>query len=137
MSCIFCQIVAGTVESSVVSEAKDTLAFLDIHQFNPGHCLVIPKRHCENIWDVPAGQLEAVILATKEVAGLLRQNFGAGSLSIWQANGAAAGQDVWHLHFHVMPRTDLRELQFYADRELASTERNDLDEIARKIRGEK
>ena len=55
MSCIFCQIIAGTAEGSVVYETDETLAFLDIHQFNPGHVLIVPKEHFENIWDIPRG----------------------------------------------------------------------------------
>ncbi len=104
--CVFCKIIAGQIPSTRVHEDEHTLAFMDIGQVNPGHVLVAVKPHAENILaldDVLAG---AVFRATARVARAVQAAFSPQGISIYQANGAAAGQTVAHLHVHVIPRWD-------------------------------
>ena len=104
--CIFCRIAAKEIPSSVVYEDEHTLAFMDIGQVNPGHVLVAVKRHAENIFALDETQAGAVFRAAARVARAIRDAFEPQGLSVYQANGRAAGQTVFHLHLHLVPRHD-------------------------------
>jgi histidine triad (HIT) family protein len=102
---VFCRIVAGDEPASVVLDAGRVLAFMDLRQFHPGHVLVVPKEHVADIYglDDPAlaGDLLSIVAI---VAQAVRDVIGPEGMNIWQSNGEAAGQEVLHLHFHVLPR---------------------------------
>ena len=102
--CIFCKIVAGDIPSRSVYEDKQVLAFMDIMPMVKGHTLVIPKAHYESLEDTPAEVLERVIRVVQRVAKAQTRGLGAEGVRIVQSNGAAAGQVVPHIHFHVVPR---------------------------------
>lgn len=102
--CIFCKIVARQVPATVVHEDEHTLAFMDIGQVNPGHVLVALKAHAENIFALDDTQAAAVFRTAARVARAIRAAFAAPGLSVYQANGATAGQTVLHLHVHLVPR---------------------------------
>jgi len=102
--CVFCKIVAKQIPATVVREDEHTLAFMDIGQVNPGHVLVALKEHAENIYALDEAQAAAVFRAAAKVARAIRGAFGPQGLSVYQANGAAAGQTVFHLHIHLVPR---------------------------------
>jgi histidine triad (HIT) family protein len=103
-SCIFCRIVAKEIPATVVHEDEHTLAFMDIGQVNPGHVLVAVKKHAENIFALDEAQAAAVFCSAAKVARAIRGAFEPQGLSVYQANGAAAGQTVLHLHLHLVPR---------------------------------
>ena len=102
--CVFCKIVAKQIPATVVHEDEHTLAFMDIGQVNPGHVLVAVKKHAENIFALDDAQAAAVFRAAATVARAIRGAFEPPGLSVYQANGAAAGQTVMHLHIHLVPR---------------------------------
>jgi histidine triad (HIT) family protein len=102
--CVFCKIVAKQIPATVVHEDEHTLAFMDIGQVNPGHVLVAVKKHAENIFALDDAQAAAVFRAAARVARAIRSAFEPQGLSVYQANGAAAGQTVMHLHLHLVPR---------------------------------
>jgi histidine triad (HIT) family protein len=102
--CIFCRIVAREIPATVVHEDEDTLAFMDIGQVNPGHVLVTVKKHADNIFALDDAQAAAVFRSAARVARAIRGAFAPQGLSVYQANGAAAGQTVLHLHIHLVPR---------------------------------
>jgi histidine triad (HIT) family protein len=102
--CVFCRIVAKQIPATVVHEDEHTLAFMDIGQVNPGHVLVALKQHAENIFALDEAQAAAVFRAAAKVARAIRAAFEPQGLSVYQANGAAAGQTVFHLHVHLVPR---------------------------------
>ncbi|OQY19883.1 MAG: HIT family hydrolase [Anaerolineaceae bacterium 4572_32.1] len=102
--CIFCQIAAGTAESWKVYATESAYAFLDVHPVNEYHTLVIPKRHYTNIFDVPEDELAQVIAALKHVVDLYHDKLGIENVQIVNSSGAEAQQDVFHLHFHIIPR---------------------------------
>ena len=135
MSCIFCDIVKRNEEASVVHETPTTLAFMNLNQLNDGHVLIIPKAHYENIFDIPEDMLADVIRSVKIVALMIKSNLGCEHLSIWQSNGALAGQDVWHLHFHILPRRQTGELRGFYHKNPRRPSRKELDEIAQRISG--
>jgi len=102
--CVFCDIVAGREAASRVYEDDATLAFMNLRQANPGHVLVVPKAHLVTLDqltpDVAARLFQAVVL----VARAVQRCFAPDGLSIWQSNGVAAGQEIFHVHVHVFPR---------------------------------
>jgi len=103
-NCVFCRIVAKEIPATLVHEDEHTLAFMDIGQVNPGHVLVAVKHHAENIYALEDAQAAAVFRAAAKVARAIRGAFEPQGLSVYQANGAAAGQTVLHLHVHLVPR---------------------------------
>jgi histidine triad (HIT) family protein len=102
--CIFCRIVARQIPATVVHEDEHTLAFMDLGQVNPGHVLVAVKKHAESLYALDDAQAGAVLRAAARVARAIRDAFGPQGLSVYQANGKAAGQTVFHYHVHLVPR---------------------------------
>ena len=103
--CIFCQIVEGNAPSSKVYEDEVCLAFMDIQPVNPGHVLVIPKKHSNDLSDLPP-QIGAHLfqVAQRIALSLPATNLKSEGIDLFLAHGAAAGQDVFHVHLHVIPR---------------------------------
>jgi histidine triad (HIT) family protein len=102
--CVFCRIVAKQIPASVVHEDEHTLAFMDLGQVNPGHVLVAAKAHAESLYALDDTQAAAVFRAAAKVARAVRDAFSPEGLSVYQANGKAAGQTVFHFHLHLVPR---------------------------------
>ena len=102
--CLFCKIVAGEIPCSKVYEDEEVLAFLDLYPLAPGHTLVIPKSHTERTTDMTAAGMAAVGRVLPQVAKGVVAATGAEGFNILQANGACAGQVIFHVHVHVIPR---------------------------------
>jgi histidine triad (HIT) family protein len=102
--CMFCGIAGGKIPAKKVFEDDVCVAFLDIHPRNPGHTLVIPKKHYEDLFAMPEAEAGSLFQGVKKVAEAARSGTKAEGVSISQSNGKAAGQIVPHLHFHVIPR---------------------------------
>lgn len=103
--CIFCKIVRGELPATKVYEDKDTLAFLDINPVNIGHVLVIPKGHHANIFEIPEKDLLDVVRTVKKVSHAVKKGLQADGINVTINNEPAAGQVVFHLHIHIIPRT--------------------------------
>lgn len=103
--CLFCRIVAREAETSIVCEDDATLGFMDLRQFSAGHTLVVPKAHIPDIFALDEATGGALMATVTRVARAVRAAFSAEGISVWQSNGAGAGQEVPHLHVHVVPRT--------------------------------
>jgi len=104
MGCLFCKIVKGEIDYAKIYEDDDTLAFLDIHPIAKGHCLVIPKKHFENIFNIEESILQKVISAGKSISGKIKKSLGADGVNLINASGEAAEQTVFHFHLHIIPR---------------------------------
>jgi diadenosine tetraphosphate (Ap4A) HIT family hydrolase len=103
--CIFCAIVAGMAPASVVHEDDATLAFLDLHPVTPGHLLVIPKRHGIDLADLDPAQGARLFVVGQRLAAALRASeLRCEGVNLFLADGAAARQEVFHVHLHVFPR---------------------------------
>lgn len=102
--CIFCKIVADEIPSYKVYEDNDYLAFLDIAPVNPGHTLVIPKKHFVNIEDIDEDTLMGLMRVVKKIGKLVKDNLGYEGYNVYENNDPVAGQVVPHIHFHVIPR---------------------------------
>jgi histidine triad (HIT) family protein len=103
VTCIFCAIAADDGSARVVYADDAAVAFLDIHPVTTGHTLVIPRRHVDDLLDA-AGALAEVAPAVEATAALLTDRLGADGVNLYQASRAAAGQTVFHLHVHLLPR---------------------------------
>lgn len=103
MDCLFCAIVAGDIPARTVYEDEHALAFLDINPWHRGHTLVIPRRHVDDIVAEPEALTE-IAPGIHATAKLLRDRLGADGLNMLSNAGAVSGQEVFHLHVHLIPR---------------------------------
>jgi histidine triad (HIT) family protein len=112
---IFAKIVRGEIPACKVFEDANTLAFMDVMPQSDGHTLIIPKlAQAENFFDIDAASLSALILTTQKVAKAVDAAFQPDGMRIIQFNRPAAGQTVFHIHFHVVPCYDGVELKSHA-----------------------
>ncbi|MBW1669693.1 MAG: HIT family protein [Deltaproteobacteria bacterium] len=102
--CLFCKIVNGEIPCVKVYEDEKTLAFEDINPISEGHTLIIPKRHAENLWEIPAEDLAAVHMASQKVARAIKKALNPTGIAALQLNGKGANQVVLHYHLHLVPR---------------------------------
>lgn len=102
--CIFCRIVAGDAPSHRVFEDDEVLVFMDIQPVAAGHTLVIPKRHCDDLFEASEDSMAAVARVSVRIARAIRAALEPDGVFVAQANGAAAGQTVFHYHLHLIPR---------------------------------
>ena len=102
-NCIFCEIVKGTKPAYIVYEDDRTMVFLDKRPYNPGHLLVIPKEHYENIYDIPEELLAHLIIIVKKMSIVLKNALNASGIRLVQNNESSAGQVIFHFHFHIIP----------------------------------
>lgn len=103
-TCVFCKIVRGELPCFKISENESALAFLDIHPANPGHTLVIPKRHAENVFETTPEEWRAMSDLVHTLAIAVEKATGADGLNIKMNNREHGGQDVMHAHVHIVPR---------------------------------
>jgi histidine triad (HIT) family protein len=102
--CIFCKIIAGELPSTKIYEDETVLSLMDINPVEEGHALVIPKEHLDPITNVPDNILKELIVVAKKIAAAQFKALNASGVNIAQANGTGAGQEVPHIHFHIIPR---------------------------------
>lgn len=103
---IFAKILRGEIPSVKLYEDEDTLCFMDIMPRADGHCLVIPKTPCRNMLDASPQQLADCMRTVNRVANAAKTGLAADGVTLQQFNEAAGGQEVFHLHFHILPRHD-------------------------------
>lgn len=104
MDCLFCKIIKKEIPSAVVYEDNDTMAFLDIAPVNKGHVLVVPKIHSEDFLSTEDDVLDKVVRTAKKIGTAVVKATGAHGVNISINNGSAAGQVIFHLHAHIIPR---------------------------------
>jgi histidine triad (HIT) family protein len=102
--CLFCQIVGGEIFTHAIYEDEKTTAFLDVNPSAPGHTIIIPKEHYSNIQELPAGLVNAVFITVKTVSAMLEKAMGNGHFTIGFNNGRLSGQEIDHIHIHLIPR---------------------------------
>ena len=134
--CIFCKIVRGEMPATVIFEDKICMAFMDIFPVTEGHCLLIPKDHYTNMLDADPKVLEHLIIKLSQLDRKVASIFEGAGIMNTVANGKLAGQEVPHLHFHVIPRMAGADFGFrfpkgYRD---SMAPREDLERIAKAIR---
>ena len=104
-TCIFCQIIAGQAPSSLVYRDDDIVAFLDIRPVNPGHVLIVPCVHKESLGELSADIAARMMTVAQQImAGIRSSDLRCEGINLFLADGSAAGQEVEHVHLHVIPR---------------------------------
>jgi histidine triad (HIT) family protein len=136
VDCIFCKLLAGELEASMVHQDKLCSAFMDIQPVNPGHVLVVPNRHAPYLADLKEEEGAQMFRVAQGVAAALRQSgVKCEGVNFFLADGEAAGQEVFHVHLHIFPRYagdgfGLRFSATYSEK----PERRELHEIAERLR---
>lgn len=102
--CIFCKIAQHEMKAHVVYEDDHVVAFLDIQPRSPGHTMVIPKNHVANLSELPDSQVEPFFSAVKKITDIVRSALHPDGFTLGMNYGTASGQEVEHMHFHIMPR---------------------------------
>ena len=103
--CIFCQIISKSIPSNIVYEDELSLAFLDIFPVSKGHTIVIPKEHYQTIEEIPDNTIAHIMKVVKQLSILIRKKLKGEGYNILQNNFPAAGQEINHCHFHIIPRS--------------------------------
>lgn len=103
--CLFCKIVDTTIPAKIIYEDDHTLAFLDVKPSAPGHTMVIPKYHAPTLTALPDEEIATLFLAVKKVAELLIAGLHPDGITIGVNQGRASGQEIDHLHVHLIPRS--------------------------------
>jgi len=128
--CIFCKIISGEAAAVKVTETEHALAFMDLFPASPGHTLVIPKLHYENLFESTPETLPAVHLLARRVARAIKSALRPDGLMVFQLNGEAAGQTVFHYHAHLIPRMAGSEFKLHGRQRAGDAE---LEALSRRI----
>jgi histidine triad (HIT) family protein len=132
MNCIFCDIINKKSNAEILFENESIISFLDIRPVNYGHTLVIPKTHYENFLVLPGKELCELIKVTKDISGAIVNSLNPEGFNIVTNNGTAAGQSVFHFHFHIIPRFKYDDFRFRP--KLKEYNNGSMREFADKIR---
>ena len=132
--CVFCKILSGELDASVVAEDEHAVALMDKGQTNAGHVLVIPRRHAAQLDDLSEDEAADVFRLVYRVAlALPKSGVRCEGYRISQVNGAAAGQEVFHVHFHVVPRFRGDSVKYSVDPSRPKYSRAELNQFAKGI----
>lgn len=134
-NCVFCNILSGELECSEVYSDEKVVAFLDIQPVNPGHVLVIPRKHTSYLNELDhdlGGKLFQV--GQKVAAAIRKSDLQCEGINFLLADGEAAGQEVWHTHLHIMPRFANDGFGFkFSDKYFEKPSRAELNQVAHRI----
>ena len=104
--CIFCKIIDGELPSAKVYEDENVYAFMDIGQVTEGHVLLIPKKHCENIYEMDEETASNLFRVAPQIANAIKKAYDPKGMNLINNNGSFADQSVFHFHLHFLPRFD-------------------------------
>lgn len=130
--CVFCKIVARAIPAMVAYEDEHVICFMDVAYVNPGHALVVLKQHAPDIYSVTDEQARALFGTAARVARAIRDTYSPQGLSVYQANGTVAGQQVFHFHIHLIPRREGDGVVLHWPRQTPT--RDELETAARTLR---
>ena len=126
--CLFCKIIKGEIEVNKIYEDDKVLAFLDNKPVNPGHALVISKKHVANLEEIEESDLKMLVVALKKVGARLKEKLPCPAYNVIQNNGPMSGQEVMHLHFHLIPRFEGDGLKHFPHQEYGLGEAESIKE---------
>ena len=133
VSCTFCRILEGTQPASLVYEDETVVAFLDVMPINPGHTLIVPRRHVAFLSEVDREEGAAMFLLAQRIGSALRaSSLRCDAVNLFLNDGAEAGQRVFHTHLHVVPRVLGDSLHRDLTAEMPA--REDLEAVAEEVR---
>ncbi|MEA2039756.1 MAG: HIT family protein [Thermodesulfobacteriota bacterium] len=131
--CIFCKIVKGEVPSFKVYEDDKVFAFEDINPISQGHTLLIPKRHAQDLWEIPDQDLAAVHIAAKKIIQAIKDVLNPTGVACLQLNGRGANQIVMHYHLHLIPRIGKGPELPVTNWEIKQGDMEEIKQVAEKI----
>ena len=129
--CIFCKIIKGEIPSKKLYEDDDVLAILDISQATKGHTLIMPKKHYENLLEIPSDELRRVMIVAQMVAKKINEVYKPAGINLLNNCGEVAGQSVMHFHTHIIPRYTSSDLKLGIENHM---DQYDLDEIQKELK---
>src|ERR1044072_3076791 len=132
--CVFCDIAAGKMAASIVHQDELTVAFLDLRQFHPGHVLVIPRHHFQDVRDLDESTGAALMATVARLTRAVGVAFPNEGLSLWHSIGEAAFQEVPHLHIHIHPRFRDDDVLRVYPRSAATPPKEERDQYAARLR---
>ena len=132
--CIFCKIAAGKIPSSTIYEDSHFRVFLDINPATKGHCLIVPKEHFDNIYELDAETAGKLFVLATMISRALKKVLKCEGLNVVQNNGLIAGQTVFHFHMHLIPRYENDGLAFIMDQKPGDMDQ--IQEIRRLLKEE-
>ncbi|NLJ96670.1 MAG: HIT family protein [Clostridiales bacterium] len=103
-NCVFCKIISGDIPSTVLYEDNDFKAIMDISPASKGHTIILTKEHFENLYELKDDVAMRLLIIAKKIALAMRKELNCDGINLLQNNGKAAGQSVFHIHFHLIPR---------------------------------
>lgn len=103
-NCIFCKIIAGEIPSATVYEDEDFKVIMDIFPAAKGHAIILPKKHCANLFELDDDTAAKGLLVARKVAKAIQAELNCDGMNLLQNNGEAAGQTIFHFHMHLIPR---------------------------------
>ena len=104
LECIFCKIIRGELPTNKVYEDEKTFAFLDINPVNPGHVLVVPKKHTTDVFEIEDNEWDTLMRVVKKISLAIEKSLKPTGINLGMNNKSGAGQVVFHAHVHIMPR---------------------------------
>lgn len=125
--CIFCKLANGVFPTNSIYEDENFNVILDLSPANRGHALILPKQHFDNIFEIDDETASKIMPLAKKIATAVKKVTGCDGVNVQQNNGTAAGQSVFHLHVHIIPRFDDDKFKLvwdpksFSDEELAAT----------------
>jgi histidine triad (HIT) family protein len=99
---IFCKIINGNIPSKKLYEDEGVIVIMDVNPTSNGHCLIIPKKHYQDLFDIDNETLNHIMRVAKDIGGKLEEKLGCDGITLIQNNGIS--QDVKHFHFHLVPK---------------------------------
>lgn len=133
--CLFCNIVAGKIPTLKIAEDDNHLAFLDINPSSPGHTVIIPKKHYSKLEEMPKSEVEAIFGFIAELSKSVMAAMETENCNIGLNNGKISGQEIAHVHFHIIPRYENDGGSSIQAIVRMPVKREDLPKIAEKIKG--
>jgi histidine triad (HIT) family protein len=127
MDCLFCKIVAGEIPSNTIYEDDIVKVFLDISPYSNGHCLVVPKKHFQDLEDIDLETLNHINMVSKKLYPELKAKLNCEGLTRVQNNGL--GQDVKHYHLHLIPRYAEDKIQLISNKEILNSTENIMEKL--------
>lgn len=135
-TCIFCEIIAGAEPASKIYEDNCVIAFLDLYPLNPGHTLIVPKLHVSTLDELDEPTVSHIMKVARQFVAAMRsmdKSLCTG-VNLIMANGASAGQEVFHVHLHLLPRVENDGIRFGRSARQTQMPRKDLEHYAGIIR---
>lgn len=129
--CIFCKLSNGQIPTNAIYEDEDFKVIMDVSPASKGHCIILPKTHAKNLLELPEEYCEKLLPVAKKCCKVLMEVLHCDGINVLQNNGEAAGQTVFHLHVHLIPRYEGDNVHI---KWVEHKDETDIEALAEKIR---